>query len=273
MHDQMTRPSDYERVKALTNAWNKGDLKVGKNITKNEAEMLAANAYTKGLDFDVESKPLKKFAFNLANTATFGLLPDSIFKPDPSIGEMYHGENWSDYLAGGAGSLLGLIGGGYGLVKGAGAVGGRAVNAWNNWRSRKNAKDVFNASMVGDELALLGTRNIPLLGKGAPRLGPKQAQLPGRPLELPRAYGSYGDTFKLPSLKGPNSLPPSPVPQLPRAYGSYGDTFRMPSLSTGSLSSIGNAGAPNLLQLAGRRNYGADIQSVIDNMTRSGYIA
>ena len=202
MHDQMTKPSDYERVKALTNAWNKGDLKVGKNITKNEAEMLAANAYTKGLDFDVESNPLKKFAFNLANTATFGLLPDSIFKPDPSIGEMYHGENWSDYLAGGTGSLMGLITGvgglGYGAYKGYKGI--------QNWKQMRNAKKVFDGTLVGDELALLGARNTPLLGKGptgfsmrdvpglpGPGVG-RPGQIQGAPnllqLTSPRRYGS-----------------------------------------------------------------------------------
>ena len=122
MHDQMTRPSDYERVKALTDAWNRGDLKVGENITRNEAEMLAANAFSKGLDFDVKSKAGRKFAFNLADTATFGLLPDAIFKPSASVGEMYHGQSTADSIASNAGSLLGLIGGvgglGYGAYKG-----------------------------------------------------------------------------------------------------------------------------------------------------------
>ena len=123
MHDQMTRPSDYERVKALTDAWNRGDLKVGENITRNEAEILAANAFSKGLDFDVKSKAGRKFAFNLADTATFGLLPDAIFKPSASVGEMYHGQSSADSIASNAGSLLGLAAGGYGLVKGAGAAG------------------------------------------------------------------------------------------------------------------------------------------------------
>jgi len=215
MHDQMTRPSDYERVKALTNAWNKGDLKVGKNITKNEAEMLSANAFSKGLDFDVKSKAGRKFAYNLADTASFGLLPDSIFKPEASIGERYHGQSTADSIASGAGSLLGLLGGGYGLVRGAGAVGRKGMDAWNKWRSMKNAKKTFNASMVGDDLALLGTRNTPLLGQGSP-LG----------------------------LPGPGA---------------------------GRLGQVG--GRPNLLQLTGRRNYGADTQSMIDNMIRGGYIS
>ena len=169
MMKQINEPSALERLTAITDAWNTGKLKVGKNITKNQAEKLSAAAFSEGLDFKVPSKAGRKFAFNAANTATFGLLPDKIFKPDPAIGERYHGERWGDTIAGGAGSLLGLAGGGYGLMKGGAALGNKAMGAWNNWRSMKNAKKTYNASMVGDDLALLGTRNT--LGLPGPGVG------------------------------------------------------------------------------------------------------
>lgn len=120
--NQSMIPSQEEKIRRLTQAWNKGDITVGNQISKSQAEKLAALAYQQGEDFKVPSKAGKKFAFNLANTATFGLLPDSIFKPDPSIGEMYHGEATGDWAAGGLGSLIGLGVGGYGLLKGGSAL-------------------------------------------------------------------------------------------------------------------------------------------------------
>ena len=198
MMKQINEPSKLERLTEITKAWNKGKLKVGDNITKNQAEKLSAAAFSEGLDFKVPSKAGRKFAFNAANTATFGLLPDKIFKPDPAIGERYHGEGWGDTIAGGAGSLLGLATGGYGLMKGGAALGNKAMGAWNNWRSMRNAKKTYNASMVGDDLALLGTRNTLGLPGGRNTLG-----LPGPGVGRPNQI----DTNTLLQLTAGNRLP------------------------------------------------------------------
>ena len=113
----MTRQSPEEKLNRLLNAWNSGDLKLNSNITRNDAEQLAALAYQHGKNFETRSKPGKEFMFNLANTASFGLLPDKYFKPE-RVGEMYHGKPAIDSFLGGAGSLLGLVGAGYGVLKG-----------------------------------------------------------------------------------------------------------------------------------------------------------
>ena len=117
-----TLQSPNEKLDNILEAWNKGDLRVSKKgeggkLSRNQAEALAAAAYGTGKEFKVRSKPLSKFAFNLADTASFGLLPDSIFKPTASVGEQYFGQSESDSIASGAGSLLGLVTGGYGLMK------------------------------------------------------------------------------------------------------------------------------------------------------------
>ena len=83
-----------------------------------EAEMIAAMAASTGQYFRRESKPYRKLAFSLADTATLGLLPDSVFKPR-SRGETVYGETMTDKIASGVGLAGGLIGGTAALAKGA----------------------------------------------------------------------------------------------------------------------------------------------------------
>ena len=152
---QQKQASPNERLDALLDAWNRGELKVGMNITKAEAENLSAQAFQAGKEFKVQGQPGAKAAFNFADTATFGLLPDAMFKPEMSIGEQYHGAPSSDTWASVGGIVGGSLLGGYGLIKGAGMLGAKGLSAWRSWR---NAKDIHKATLVGDDLLRLPAR-------------------------------------------------------------------------------------------------------------------
>jgi hypothetical protein len=104
---------DPRRIMMLVEDYNATPDK----YTNQEAEMIAALAASAGQEFRRESKPFRKLAFNLADTASFGLLPDSVFKPS-SRGETVYGETMIDKIASGTGALGGLFAGGAALVKG-----------------------------------------------------------------------------------------------------------------------------------------------------------
>ena len=188
-------PSDNDRYKELLSDWNRGEIGVGYGIDRGEAEQLAATSYVRGDHFNVESNPWKKGAFSFFDAATFGLLPDKYFKPEQSIGEMYHGQSTADQWATGIGTVGGAIGSGYGLLKGASALGRRGTAAWNEWRAAKNAKEVYGASLQGGQLAQIGTsssRGQLALGRGTP-LG-----LPGPGVGRPgQIAGNQGNLLQL----------------------------------------------------------------------------
>ena len=95
-------------------------------FTDTQAEKIALIAYRLGMPFRPEKKVLQKFAFELADSLTFGILDDSN-KPT-SRGETVFGETGTEQLAGTVGSLLGLVGGpGVAGVKLGGAA-GRALS-------------------------------------------------------------------------------------------------------------------------------------------------
>lgn len=104
---------DPRRIMMLVEDYNATPDK----YTDKEAEMIAALAQQSGQEFRQESKPLRKLAFNLADTASFGLLPDSIFKPE-SRGESVYGQTMIDSIASGVGALGGLATGASALYKG-----------------------------------------------------------------------------------------------------------------------------------------------------------
>ena len=82
-----------------------------------EAEQIAALAKAIGVKFKRSSKPLKNLAFSLGNTATLGLLPNSL-RPT-SRGDSVFGRTALDSVASGIGTLGGLGVGGFGLFRGA----------------------------------------------------------------------------------------------------------------------------------------------------------
>ena len=85
-----------------------------RSFTDQEAEMVAGLASSFGLDFQRTSKPLQKAAFDAADMATLGLLPNE-WRPE-ARGDFYLGESGRDKLAGGIGTVGGLLGAG-GLLK------------------------------------------------------------------------------------------------------------------------------------------------------------
>ena len=81
-----------------------------------EAEFIAQLSNQVGRYFNRDSKPISKALFDLADTATFGLLPNEL-RP-VSRGESVYGQTFSEDVGG----LLGMLGGG--ALGGAGAVRG-----------------------------------------------------------------------------------------------------------------------------------------------------
>ena len=90
--------------------------------TDEQAEKIAEVAKAYGLDFDRENKAVRKFAFDTADTALLGLVPNE-WRPE-SRGERTYGETGLDKFAGGAGTLAGIAGGG-----GAAWLGRKAIGA------------------------------------------------------------------------------------------------------------------------------------------------
>ena len=82
-----------------------------------EAEVIATLARAIGVDFRRESKAGRKGLFDLIDTAALGMVPNE-WRPT-SRGESVFGETAGERFAGGAGSLLGLLGGGALAYKGA----------------------------------------------------------------------------------------------------------------------------------------------------------
>lgn len=119
-----------------------------------EAEQIAALAKAIGVKFKRSSKPLRNLAFSLGNTATLGLLPNSL-RPT-SRGDSVFGRTAIDRVASGIGTLGGLGVGGFGLFRGATRLAGtpfgqagmrmskqasdRARKAVNDFRIRMNQR-------------------------------------------------------------------------------------------------------------------------------------
>lgn len=114
--------------------------------TDEQAEVIALLARQLSQPFTRESKPLRKMLYGAGEMASFGLLPDS-WEPH-SRGQDVYGESTIDAIASGAGSLLGLAGGGLGIYKGArglfrsGAAqraGGKVADAGKTFRDMTGA--------------------------------------------------------------------------------------------------------------------------------------
>ena len=118
-----------------------------RSFSDKDALFIAAISKQMGTPFHRESKPIKKMLYSAGEMATFGLVPDS-WEPY-SRGQEIYGETAIDSIASGAGSLLGLLGGGVGAYRGARGL-----------MKSKKAKDiggkVVDATKTADDMILGG---------------------------------------------------------------------------------------------------------------------
>ena len=120
----------FEKVKELVRRYNAGELS---DVSEKDLEQIAILAAQFGIEFDVESKPIRKGLFDLADTATFGLLPNE-WRPH-SIGQEWHGESGIDKFAGGLGTVGGGLALGAGVLKGARYLSPHVKNLYSNVRN------------------------------------------------------------------------------------------------------------------------------------------
>ena len=167
--------NDYDVVIEMLRRHNTGEIE----LNDIEAERLAMKAKSMGERFDVESRPLAKGAFDMADMAVFGLLPNE-WRPT-SQGQNIFGESAIDRVAGGAGSLLGLGTGIYGGVKASKAGWGALKKIFARKKADDIAGSVYKGNLLGPgpRIQQLGP------GRGTPQLSGRPPQLLGRPPQLP----------------------------------------------------------------------------------------
>ena len=125
-------PTNIHRdaVVELVRRYNRGELD---HLNEKDLEKISILAAQMGVEFNVESKPIRKGLFDLADTATFGLLPDT-WRPH-SVGQEWHGESGIDKFAGGVGTLAGGALLGAGVLKGARYLSPHVKNLYSNIRN------------------------------------------------------------------------------------------------------------------------------------------
>ena len=209
--------SEKDAVIELVRRWNEGNL----DITDERANKLAEKAYNYGIDFDPSSRPISKGLFDLADTASFGLVPNS-WRPE-SVGQEYFGESGIDKFAGGVGTVAGLFPAGAGLLKGAKMIskpiGSAASNLWKGMRggggssgggnsvqtavatmkeltAKKRADGIASQFYLGEGQRQLGSGAL-RLGEGQRRLGAGAPRLNAPPLQLGAPAYRSGDVQQM----------------------------------------------------------------------------
>ena len=150
-----------------------------RKFTDAESEVVAELAKAMNRSFKRESKPISKAIFELGDMATFGLLPDS-YRP-VARGEKAFGETGLDSMASTIGMLgglgAGLFGAGKAISFGAGALKGRAGDAFRAVRARMAGNTAEGgARSIGSRIAESGFAQgagqiAGSLGRGAAGLG------------------------------------------------------------------------------------------------------
>ena len=177
-----------------------------RSFSDQEAEMVSGLASSFGLDFQRTSKPLQKAAFDAADMATLGLIPNE-WRPE-ARGDFYLGESGRDKLAGGVGQVAGLVGAAGLLKKGVGKIG----SMFN--RGGGAADDIIQKAAEGVQTSPRGLLPpyegglVPsprLLGPGSPppvssplRLGPASllSMAGSGPTQIPRFAASRYNTVQ-----------------------------------------------------------------------------
>ena len=143
-----------------------------------------------GGKFKVENRPIAKGAFDAADMATFGLLPNE-WRPT-SQGQDVMGETGLDRFAGGVGSIAGLVGGAAGATKASKAGWDAIKKAFARKKADNIATNVYKGNLIGR-----GSGPPLQLGQGGRSLpaGPNIPQLPGGgryPLQTTPQVGNVG---------------------------------------------------------------------------------
>ena len=206
--------NDYDVTMEMLRRHNAGKI----DLSDDEADQLARQAKAMGERFSVESKPLSKGAFDFADMAVFGLLPDE-WRPT-SQGQDIIGETGIDKMSGTIGSLGGLVTGAAAATKGA-KIG---WNALKKVFAKKKADDIA-ANIYKGNLLPAGP-NIPQIGMGRPlQIGQgSPIGLPGpgigRPGQLRRQgfpmippYQGFQRGGMMPPRPGTSLGLPAPPPQ------------------------------------------------------------
>lgn len=93
----------WEMAKNLVEDYNKDPDK----FDENQAKKIAQIAFHYEIEFKPKTKAMKKFLFDMADTAVLGLIPNEM-RPE-TVGEDLFGESTGEKFAGGAGTILGLV--------------------------------------------------------------------------------------------------------------------------------------------------------------------
>lgn len=128
-------------------------------FTDRQAENIAKMAKALGIYFPKESKPFQKLAFDTADTALLGLIPNK-WRP-VSRGESIFGESEADKWAGRIGTGLGIVGtGGLALSARGGQVIGKGIGyAYRG--ANKGAGAVLNVADRATEPLAWMNRRLP----------------------------------------------------------------------------------------------------------------
>ena len=193
---------NFMAVQELTRQYNDDP----RSFSDSEAEMIANLSQQFGLDFLRTSRPGAKGAFDFADMATFGMLPNQ-WRPE-SRGDTVLGESGIDEVGGGIGVLGGLASAGAVLKKGVGAA--RSVFS----RGGGAADDIIQKAAEGVQTSPRGLLPphegglVPsprLLGPGSPppvssplQLGPASLlSIAGsRPAQIPQFAASRYNTVQ-----------------------------------------------------------------------------
>ena len=167
-----------------------------------EAEMISGLAGSFGLDFQRTSKPLQKGAFDFADMATLGLIPNEW--RHEARGDFYLGESGRDKVAGGIGTLGGLIGAAGVGIKGARALFGKgggggtitAKTAEGVSKSPRGLLPAYEGGLVPSP-RLLGQGNLPPVAFPL-QLGPASllSMARGAPTQIPQFAASRYNTVQ-----------------------------------------------------------------------------
>ena len=176
--------NENDIVREMLERYNAGQI----DLSDEDAERLAMSASQHGERFAVESKPFSKGAFDFADMATFGLLPDE-WRPH-SAGQTIHGETGIDRVSSFVSSLAGM-------ATGVGAATKGAKLGWNAIKktfARKKADDIatgiYKGNIIDETKLLPAGPNIPQLGHGTSLALPGPGV--GRAGQLPGPYPQLG---------------------------------------------------------------------------------